>query len=238
MLRPGGRLAPFHHVFQSPPEVTEASAKVYRRVAPDSPLNLSSQERRAPDRRRDPASGRVQRTGAVAVRLGVHLHQGRVAGPATHPRWHHSAPAGQAGGSAARRRGRDRCAGGQLHDVLHHGGGHGAANRRYLTASAGYLRERRACIRGGVSSRLTLHNVHYRRWTDTGEPTVRPGGLCPVSRNVSNLSHHVGRRLGHGGPKRQESRRFQLPLGYVSKPSGCYICRIWRQTGPSMRCKP
>jgi SAM-dependent methyltransferase len=43
VLRPGGRLAPFHHVFQSPPGVMEALAKVYRRVAPDSPFNLSSQ---------------------------------------------------------------------------------------------------------------------------------------------------------------------------------------------------
>jgi len=43
VLRPGGRLAPFHHVFQSPPEVMEALAAVYRRVAPDSPFNLSSQ---------------------------------------------------------------------------------------------------------------------------------------------------------------------------------------------------
>jgi SAM-dependent methyltransferase len=43
VLRAGGRLAPFHHVFQSPPEVTEALATVYRRVAPDSPFNLSSQ---------------------------------------------------------------------------------------------------------------------------------------------------------------------------------------------------
>lgn len=43
VLRPGGRLAPFHHVFQSPPEVMEALAKVYRRVVPDSPFNLSSQ---------------------------------------------------------------------------------------------------------------------------------------------------------------------------------------------------
>ena len=38
VLRPGGRLAPFHHVFQPPPEVTEALAEVYRRVAPDSPF--------------------------------------------------------------------------------------------------------------------------------------------------------------------------------------------------------
>jgi SAM-dependent methyltransferase len=38
VLRPGGRLAPFHHVFQPPLEVTEALAEVYRRVAPDSPF--------------------------------------------------------------------------------------------------------------------------------------------------------------------------------------------------------
>jgi SAM-dependent methyltransferase len=43
VLRPGGRLAPFHHVFQTPPEVMDALANVYRRVAPDSPFNLSNQ---------------------------------------------------------------------------------------------------------------------------------------------------------------------------------------------------
>jgi SAM-dependent methyltransferase len=43
VLRPGGLLAPFHHVGQSPPGVTEALAKAYRQVAPDSPFNLSSQ---------------------------------------------------------------------------------------------------------------------------------------------------------------------------------------------------
>jgi hypothetical protein len=48
VLRPGGRIAPFHHVFQSPPEVAEALAQVYRRVVPDSPLNLSSQLTRSP----------------------------------------------------------------------------------------------------------------------------------------------------------------------------------------------
>jgi SAM-dependent methyltransferase len=41
VLRPGGRLAPFHHVFQAPPEVTEALADAYRRVAPESPFDLS-----------------------------------------------------------------------------------------------------------------------------------------------------------------------------------------------------
>jgi SAM-dependent methyltransferase len=41
VLRPGGRLAPFHHVFRAPPGVTEALATVYRRVAPDSPFDIS-----------------------------------------------------------------------------------------------------------------------------------------------------------------------------------------------------
>ncbi|HEY2675160.1 MAG TPA: class I SAM-dependent methyltransferase [Rugosimonospora sp.] len=40
VLRPGGRLAVFGHVYDTPPEVTEAFAAVYRRVAPDSPINL------------------------------------------------------------------------------------------------------------------------------------------------------------------------------------------------------
>jgi SAM-dependent methyltransferase len=48
VLRPGGRLAPFHHVFQAPPEVMEAFAQAYRRVVPDSPFNLSSQLTRSP----------------------------------------------------------------------------------------------------------------------------------------------------------------------------------------------
>src|SRR5271156_6230565 len=38
VLRPGGRLAPFHHVFQPPPEVTEALTVVYRRAGADPPL--------------------------------------------------------------------------------------------------------------------------------------------------------------------------------------------------------
>lgn len=42
VLRPGGRLAPFHHVFQPPPEVTDALAAAYRQVAPDSPIDVGS----------------------------------------------------------------------------------------------------------------------------------------------------------------------------------------------------
>ncbi|MGA8117490.1 MAG: class I SAM-dependent methyltransferase [Actinocatenispora sp.] len=40
VLRPGGRLAAFWHVFQPPTEVAEAFAAVYQRVVPDSPFNL------------------------------------------------------------------------------------------------------------------------------------------------------------------------------------------------------
>jgi SAM-dependent methyltransferase len=39
VLRTGGRLAVFWHVFELPPEVAQAVAAVYRRVVPDSPFN-------------------------------------------------------------------------------------------------------------------------------------------------------------------------------------------------------
>jgi SAM-dependent methyltransferase len=39
VLRPGGLLAPFWHVFQLPPDVLEAFAAVYERVVPGSPFN-------------------------------------------------------------------------------------------------------------------------------------------------------------------------------------------------------
>ncbi|KXK59089.1 methyltransferase type 11 [Micromonospora rosaria] len=41
VLRPGGVLAPFGHVFQLPPPVTDALAAAYRRVAPDSPITVT-----------------------------------------------------------------------------------------------------------------------------------------------------------------------------------------------------
>jgi SAM-dependent methyltransferase len=40
VLRPGGRLAVFWHVFRLPPEVLEPFASVYRRVVPDSPVDF------------------------------------------------------------------------------------------------------------------------------------------------------------------------------------------------------
>ncbi|GAA4915732.1 SAM-dependent methyltransferase [Nonomuraea thailandensis] len=39
VLRPGGRLALFAHVFNAPPAIAEAYAAVYRRVVPDSPFS-------------------------------------------------------------------------------------------------------------------------------------------------------------------------------------------------------
>ena len=48
VLRPGGRLAAFWHVFQLPPEVAKAFAAAYQRVVPDSPFNVQS-ARPAPD---------------------------------------------------------------------------------------------------------------------------------------------------------------------------------------------
>jgi len=42
VLRPGGLLAPFWHVFQPPPEVTDGFVAAYRRVVPDSPVDLAA----------------------------------------------------------------------------------------------------------------------------------------------------------------------------------------------------
>jgi hypothetical protein len=47
VLRPGGLLAPFWHVFQLPAEVTEAVGAVFRRVAPDSPFAVDRPARPA-----------------------------------------------------------------------------------------------------------------------------------------------------------------------------------------------
>ncbi|MFC6020656.1 class I SAM-dependent methyltransferase [Plantactinospora solaniradicis] len=41
ILRPGGLLAPFGHVYQLPPTVADALITAYRRVAPDSPINFT-----------------------------------------------------------------------------------------------------------------------------------------------------------------------------------------------------
>lgn len=41
VLRPGGVLAPFGHVYQLPPDAADALAAAYRRAAPDSPLGGS-----------------------------------------------------------------------------------------------------------------------------------------------------------------------------------------------------
>jgi SAM-dependent methyltransferase len=50
VLRPGGGLTVFGHVYEAPPEVAEAFAAVYRRVAPESPLNRPRSGGAAPPR--------------------------------------------------------------------------------------------------------------------------------------------------------------------------------------------
>jgi hypothetical protein len=48
---------------------------------------------------------------------------------------------------------------------------------------------------GGYHESTTLHNVHYRhsgRWWEG----VCAAVCCLVSRNTSNLTHHVGRHAG------------------------------------------
>jgi SAM-dependent methyltransferase len=42
VLRPGGLLAPFWHVFQLPSDLAEATVAVYQRAVPDSPFNLQA----------------------------------------------------------------------------------------------------------------------------------------------------------------------------------------------------
>jgi hypothetical protein len=49
VLRPGGRLAPFWHVFQPPPAVVEAFATAYRRVVPESSFDLQAMMKPALD---------------------------------------------------------------------------------------------------------------------------------------------------------------------------------------------
>jgi SAM-dependent methyltransferase len=43
VLRPGGLLAPFNHVFEPPREVTAALITAYRRAVPDSPVKFTDQ---------------------------------------------------------------------------------------------------------------------------------------------------------------------------------------------------
>lgn len=42
VLRAHGRIAPFHHVFETPPTVAEAMSTAFREVAPDSPLGAGA----------------------------------------------------------------------------------------------------------------------------------------------------------------------------------------------------
>lgn len=45
VLRPGGRLAPFWHVFEPPPELADAFAEAYRRIAPADARPVREEDR-------------------------------------------------------------------------------------------------------------------------------------------------------------------------------------------------
>jgi SAM-dependent methyltransferase len=47
VLRPGGRLAAFWHVFDPPQDVAETVASVYQRMVPDSPVNFQARPAQA-----------------------------------------------------------------------------------------------------------------------------------------------------------------------------------------------
>jgi SAM-dependent methyltransferase len=47
VLRPGGRLALFWHVFQLPPDLADAFTAVYREAVPDSPFQMSAGQMRS-----------------------------------------------------------------------------------------------------------------------------------------------------------------------------------------------
>lgn len=49
VLRPGGRLAVFGHVYDMPPGVAEVYAAALKRVAPDSPMSVAGHDRSALD---------------------------------------------------------------------------------------------------------------------------------------------------------------------------------------------
>jgi SAM-dependent methyltransferase len=68
VLRPGGRLAPFWHVFQLPPPILDAFVGAYQRIVPDSPVNLGAM-RNAVDAYQailDKAADGMRATGAFA----------------------------------------------------------------------------------------------------------------------------------------------------------------------------
>jgi SAM-dependent methyltransferase len=136
-LAPGGRLAAFWNVFQPSPEVAEAFSAVYRRVMPDS---LSSR----------PWTTGANGYSALCTRAADGIRAvGAFGGPEpwrfdwerpyTRDEWLDQLPtvgdASQfppakleellAGIGAA-----IDAVGGQLHDAVHRGGGHGGANRQ------------------------------------------------------------------------------------------------------------
>jgi anti-anti-sigma regulatory factor len=100
VLRSGGRLAAFWHVFEPPPDVAEACGAVFNRLVPDSPL---SSQARPPDRDRigtgsrrasppGPPTGYGRQAGLAIQSRGGATGSGLTPGTSGSISWPHPAP--------------------------------------------------------------------------------------------------------------------------------------------------
>ncbi len=130
----------FWNAGQPLPELAEAFAAVYHRVMPDLPVTPWA--RPASDAYAVLCAKATDGIGAVGAFGAREQWQFDWQQPYRRDEWldhfpthggHAKLPAGTAGAGAGGPRGRYRRGGGQLHDALHHCGGHCGANLRRLT---------------------------------------------------------------------------------------------------------
>jgi len=80
VLRPGGRLAAFWHVFQLPPDLAEAFAEVYERLVPEAPVDVrwltGPPEAACAPMLTKAATGSVRPAGSVPRRSGASTGSG------------------------------------------------------------------------------------------------------------------------------------------------------------------
>ena len=142
VLRPGGRLAAFWHVFEPPQDVAEAVGAVFNRLVPDSPL---SSQTRPPDRDRIAAGFTARAADGIRAAGGFGdpeswrydwersysrdewLDQLATSGALT------PLPPDRLAGGAGGPRYRSGRDGGEHHRATHDGGDHDGANWRGLT---------------------------------------------------------------------------------------------------------
>jgi hypothetical protein len=119
-----------------------------------------------------------------------------------HLRRPHPAPVGQAGGGAGGRRGRDRRDGGQLHDALHHGGGHRGTNQRRLTQQVQPASVRVAPART-AAGQLAVGSGWPKRGPAVGAATTTSATRCAVAclRSSAEVSCGLVVRLPGAAPQ-------------------------------------